>query len=63
MDVSDVKFGSDWNLSIDLMRASFPQNILKYILAEAKEKKQLVFQKGWKMVVNKVCNAGSHLKI
>lgn len=28
-------------------------NILKYILAEAKEKKQLVFQKGWKMVVNK----------
>ncbi|XP_077088066.1 sentrin-specific protease 5 [Siphateles boraxobius] len=28
-------------------------NILKYILAEAKEKKQPVFQKGWKMVVNK----------
>ncbi|KAG1933752.1 sentrin-specific protease 5 [Pimephales promelas] len=28
-------------------------NILKYILAEAKEKKQLGFQKGWKMVVNK----------
>lgn len=29
-------------------------NVLKYILAEAKEKKQLVFQKGWKMVVNKM---------
>ncbi|XP_052446613.1 sentrin-specific protease 5 [Carassius gibelio] len=28
-------------------------NILKYILAEAKEKKQAVFQKGWKMVVNR----------
>ncbi|KAK2907287.1 hypothetical protein QQF64_018614 [Cirrhinus molitorella] len=28
-------------------------NILKYILAEAKEKKQPVFQKGWKMVINK----------
>ncbi|XP_016365443.1 sentrin-specific protease 5 [Sinocyclocheilus rhinocerous] len=28
-------------------------NILKYILAEAKEKKQAVFQKGWRMVVNR----------
>ncbi|XP_026852976.2 sentrin-specific protease 5 isoform X2 [Electrophorus electricus] len=28
-------------------------NILKYILAEAKEKKQTAFQKGWKMTVNK----------
>ncbi|XP_016315025.1 sentrin-specific protease 5 [Sinocyclocheilus anshuiensis] len=28
-------------------------NILKYILAEAKEKKQAVFQKGWKMVINR----------
>ncbi|XP_052395646.1 sentrin-specific protease 5 [Carassius gibelio] len=28
-------------------------NILKYILAEAKEKKQDVFQKGWKMVINR----------
>ncbi|KAL2089273.1 hypothetical protein ACEWY4_013961 [Coilia grayii] len=28
-------------------------NILKYLLAEAKEKKQLSFQKGWKMMVNK----------
>ncbi|XP_030646987.1 sentrin-specific protease 5 [Chanos chanos] len=28
-------------------------NILRYILAEAKEKKQTVFQKGWKMIVNK----------
>ncbi|XP_076879486.1 sentrin-specific protease 5 [Brachyhypopomus gauderio] len=28
-------------------------NILKYILAEAKEKKQAAFQKGWKMTVNK----------
>ncbi|XP_051977661.1 sentrin-specific protease 5 isoform X1 [Xyrauchen texanus] len=28
-------------------------NILKYIVAEAKEKKQLVFQKGWKIAVNK----------
>ncbi|KAK1806117.1 hypothetical protein P4O66_012823 [Electrophorus voltai] len=30
-------------------------NILKYILAEAKEKKQTAFQKGWKMTVNKYC--------
>ncbi|TRY54494.1 hypothetical protein DNTS_009208 [Danionella cerebrum] len=28
-------------------------NILKYILAEAKEKTQQVFQKGWKMHINK----------
>ncbi|KAA0712511.1 Sentrin-specific protease 5 [Triplophysa tibetana] len=28
-------------------------HVLKYILAEAKEKKQLAFQKGWKMVINK----------
>ncbi|XP_063056828.1 sentrin-specific protease 5 [Engraulis encrasicolus] len=28
-------------------------NILKYLLAEAKEKKQLNFQKGWKMIIQK----------
>ncbi|XP_043079047.1 sentrin-specific protease 5 [Puntigrus tetrazona] len=28
-------------------------NILKYILAEAKEKKQAIFQKGWEIVVNR----------
>ncbi|KAL0161789.1 hypothetical protein M9458_045514, partial [Cirrhinus mrigala] len=28
-------------------------NVMKYILAEAKEKKQPDFQKGWKMVINK----------
>ncbi|XP_062868773.1 sentrin-specific protease 5 [Trichomycterus rosablanca] len=28
-------------------------NILKYMIAEAKEKKQAAFQKGWKMTVNK----------
>lgn len=39
---------------------SYPQHVLKYILAEAKEKKQLAFQKGWKMVINKVCNASSY---
>lgn len=31
-----------------------PQNILKYMIAEAKEKKQAAFQKGWKMTVSKV---------
>ncbi|KAJ8279620.1 hypothetical protein COCON_G00066860 [Conger conger] len=29
------------------------ENILKYILAEAKEKQQTVYQKGWKMIANK----------
>ncbi|KAJ8278317.1 hypothetical protein GJAV_G00086320 [Gymnothorax javanicus] len=29
------------------------ENILKYILAEAKEKQRTVYQKGWKMTVNK----------
>ncbi|KAJ8418907.1 hypothetical protein AAFF_G00004060 [Aldrovandia affinis] len=29
------------------------ENILKYILAEAKEKQHTVYQKGWKMIVNK----------
>ncbi|KAG9351215.1 hypothetical protein JZ751_025106 [Albula glossodonta] len=29
------------------------ENILKYILAEAKEKQNTVYQKGWKMIVNK----------
>uniref|UniRef100_A0AAY4BCK3 Ubiquitin-like protease family profile domain-containing protein n=1 Tax=Denticeps clupeoides TaxID=299321 RepID=A0AAY4BCK3_9TELE len=28
-------------------------NIVRYLLAEAKEKKQIAFQKGWKMNVNK----------
>lgn len=28
-------------------------NIMRYILSEAKEKKQAVYQKGWKMIVNK----------
>ncbi|XP_067085899.1 sentrin-specific protease 5 [Osmerus mordax] len=28
-------------------------NIMRYILSEAKEKKQAVFQKGWKMIINK----------
>lgn len=28
-------------------------NVLRYLLAEAKEKKQLNFQKGWKMLINK----------
>ncbi|KAI1883255.1 hypothetical protein AGOR_G00243330 [Albula goreensis] len=29
------------------------ENILRYVTAEAKEKKQTVFQKGWKMAANK----------
>ncbi|XP_035270880.1 uncharacterized protein LOC118225905 [Anguilla anguilla] len=29
------------------------ENILKYILAEAKDKKHTAYQKGWKMIVNK----------
>ncbi|XP_035279590.1 sentrin-specific protease 5-like isoform X1 [Anguilla anguilla] len=29
------------------------ENILKYIMAEAKEKEQMVYQKGWKMIINK----------
>ncbi|XP_066565677.1 sentrin-specific protease 5 isoform X2 [Amia ocellicauda] len=29
------------------------ENILKYILTEAKEKKKVIFQKGWKMIVSK----------
>ncbi|XP_010870824.2 sentrin-specific protease 5 [Esox lucius] len=29
------------------------ENIMRYILAEAKEKKQAGYQKGWKMVINK----------
>ncbi len=48
-----LKGGSDGNPHRELTCDSSPQNILKYILAEAKEKKQPVFQQGWKMVVNK----------
>ncbi|KAL1022861.1 hypothetical protein UPYG_G00033430 [Umbra pygmaea] len=29
------------------------ENIMRYILAEAKEKKQAGYQKGWKMIINK----------
>nr|XP_015216389.1 PREDICTED: sentrin-specific protease 5 isoform X1 [Lepisosteus oculatus] len=29
------------------------ENVLKYILTEAREKKKAIFQKGWKMIVNK----------
>lgn len=34
------------------------QNILKYIIAEAKEKKHAALQKGWKMTVSKVSVTG-----
>lgn len=40
---------------INAYKILFQQNILKYIIAEAKEKKHAALQKGWKMTVNKVC--------